>query len=99
MMGSSGVINATDVETIPGCYTCALKTYCGTDPIRNYVEQNDIMGHMPTSNFCKKNKQIISWLLERIREDNEKVMDVFWSWVTKRPLRRVYNETVQGSCS
>jgi His-Xaa-Ser system radical SAM maturase HxsB len=77
------------VETLPGCSSCAYQTYCGADPVRNYVETGDIVGHRPTSEFCKKNMGIIDFLFEYILEDDERVMDVFWSWITRRPLKEV----------
>ncbi len=82
------IVRNSCTEILPSCYSCAFQIYCGADPIRNYVEQGDIVGHRPTSNFCRKNKNIIKWLLEKIKEDNEKVLDVFWSWVTNSPIKR-----------
>jgi His-Xaa-Ser system radical SAM maturase HxsB len=88
------IIEKSCVEIIPSCFSCAFQTYCGADPIRNYVDQNDIMGHMPSSNFCRKNKYIIRWLFEKLKENDEKITDVFWSWVNRRPLKRIHNATV-----
>ena len=82
------IVRNSCTEILPSCCSCAFQIYCGADPIRNYVEQGDIVGHRPTSNFCRKNKNIIKWLLEKIKEDNEKVLDVFWSWVTNSPIKR-----------
>jgi MoaA/NifB/PqqE/SkfB family radical SAM enzyme len=82
------IVRNSCTEILPSCCSCAFQIYCGADPMRNYVEQGDIVGHRPTSNFCRKNKNIIKWLLEKIKEDNEKVLDVFWSWVTNSPIKR-----------
>jgi len=75
------------VETLPGCFSCAYQLYCGADPIRNYVDQGDIVGHRPTGDFCAKNSYIIGMLFERIRESDSRIMDIFWSWITNRPIR------------
>ena len=83
------LIGASCVETIPGCHSCAFQIYCGSDPIRNYATQNDLVGHRPTNDFCHKNKEIITFLLELIEKDDPDTMDVFWSWITNRSLAEV----------
>jgi His-Xaa-Ser system radical SAM maturase HxsB len=80
---------ASCLETLPGCAWCAYQPYCGGDPIRNYVESRDIVGHRPTSDFCKKNRAIFNHLFGLIRENDSEVMDVFWSWITNRTLDSV----------
>jgi len=84
------IIAASCVETIPGCHSCVYQPYCGADPIRSYSQQKDLsyIGHMPSSEFCKKHKAILSHLFSFIRKSDDEVMDVFWSWITKRS----YNE-------
>jgi uncharacterized protein len=85
------IINNSCVEVIPGCHSCAYHQYCGVDPIRAYGEQKDksYMGHMPSSEFCRKYKQIITYYMELIRRNDPKVMDVLWSWVTRRSYKEV----------
>lgn len=83
------IIGSSCVETLPGCASCAYQIFCGADPIRNYVETGDIVGYRPTSEFCKKNMEIIDYLFEIIRKNDEKVLDVFWSWITKRSLKEI----------
>lgn len=77
------------VETMPICSECAYQQYCGADPMRNYLETNDVMGDRLKSGFCKKNKAILDYLFSLIQEDNSNVMDVFWSWVTRRRYKDV----------
>lgn len=79
------------VEILPNCATCVYQIYCGADPVRNYSEQGDIVGHRPTNNFCKKHKAILSHLFEIFKENNQEIMDVFWSWITRRPLKEIRN--------
>lgn len=77
------------VETLPGCAWCGFQQYCGVDPVRNYVECGDVVGHRPTSGFCRKNKSIIEHLFNMIRTADPDVMNVFWSWITNRTLEGV----------
>ncbi|HEX2950192.1 MAG TPA: His-Xaa-Ser system radical SAM maturase HxsB [Armatimonadota bacterium] len=83
------LISHSCVETMPGCAACAYQLYCGADPVRNYVECGDITGHRPTSNFCKRNRAIFDHLFSLLRQDDPMTMDVFWSWITNRPLQEV----------
>jgi His-Xaa-Ser system radical SAM maturase HxsB len=93
------IIANSCVETLPGCSSCVFQIYCGADPIRNYAEQGDIIGHRPTGNFCKKHKAIFENLFNLIREDKEEVMDVFWSWITKRPVGIMKHVELSGQTS
>jgi uncharacterized protein len=83
------LIKVSCVETIPGCHSCALQIYCGSDPIRNYALQGRLIGHQPTNNFCTKNKEIIRFLLEKIYENDPDEMDVFWSWIRRKSLAEI----------
>jgi uncharacterized protein len=83
------LIKVSCVETIPGCHSCALQIYCGSDPIRNYALQGTLVGHQPTNDFCTKNKEIIRFLLEKIYENDPDVMDVFWSWIRRKSLDEI----------
>lgn len=81
------LVNSSCVETLPGCATCPLQIYCGADPIRNYAVQGDLIGHRPTSEFCRKHRAILEFLLGLVDEGNPEVQDVFWSWITNRSLK------------
>ena len=74
------------LQTTPSCSNCVYNMYCGSDPVRNYVESGNIVGYKPDSDFCKKNMLLIEYLLGIIKENNSDVMNVFWSWITKRNL-------------
>jgi len=83
------IISNSCLETLPCCHSCAYLPFCGADSVRNYVEQNDIIGNKMKSKMCRKNKLIMQYLLKLIEENNEDIMDVFWSWVTRRSLDEV----------
>ena len=81
------------VETLPGCHACPLQPYCGSDPIRNYAIQGNLVGHRPTSDFCRKHKAIYIPVGAH-RPGDPGVMDVFWSWITNRTLTEVRSESL-----
>lgn len=88
------IVAKSIVEVMPGCASCVYRTYCGADPIRNYLETGDIIGKRPGSTFCEKNTAIFDILIRRLRKADYDVLDVFWSWVTRRPLQEVRNESL-----
>ncbi len=83
------IAEKTCAECMPECSSCAYQPYCGADPIRNYLETNDIVGYRPLSDFCKKHMLIFDFLFEKIKNNNPDEMDVFWSWITGRPLKDI----------
>lgn len=68
-------------ECLAGCTQCAFKSYCGADPVRNFATQNDMYGNRPFSLFCKKNKAIISFLIELIISKHDTVLPIFKRWL------------------
>ena len=81
------LISSACLECLPECASCAFQSYCGADPVRNYSEQGDIIGNRATSEACKKNKEIMKYLFELIKKDDKSINDVFWSWITRKPIK------------
>lgn len=77
------------VECLPQCSECAFQMWCGADPVRNYAAQGDMIGHRPTSEFCRKNMGVIRYILDKIDSGDDEVLNVFWSWITNRPLESI----------
>lgn len=77
------------LEVMPYCAECVYRSYCGSDPIRNYTETGDIRGKRPESNFCIKNKLIFELLFKKIKRNNPNEMNVFWSWVSGLDLKDI----------
>lgn len=73
-------------ESLPDCSTCAYLSYCGADPVRNYSEQNDIVGNRTISEICNKNKSIIKHLFSLLERDDKDINRVFWSWITHKTI-------------
>jgi His-Xaa-Ser system radical SAM maturase HxsB len=83
------IVQKSCLEIMPVCADCAYLPYCGADPVRNYLETKDIMGKRPSSPFCDKHMRIFDHLFDLLDKGNRDVMDVFWSWVTRRNLTEV----------
>ena len=82
------LIRTSCLECTAACVQCAFSPYCGFDPVRNYSEQGNIIGHIPSSNLCRKNKQVIKYVLELIKKNDKNINEVFWSWITRKPPQR-----------
>ncbi len=72
--------SSTMSEGMPGCCDCALLPYCGSDPVFHHRTQGDIVGHRPTSAFCRRNMEIMRHLI-RLLEDEPETATVLRSWI------------------
>jgi uncharacterized protein len=70
----------TMLEGLPGCCDCALLPFCGSDPVFHHRTQGNIVGHRPTSAFCKRNMELMRHLL-RLLEDDPQSARVLRSWI------------------
>lgn len=68
------------VETIPMCYDCAYRIWCGADPARHYATQHDLIGHKAMSDFCKRHKITFDFLLTLLSRD-ERTRNILFSWI------------------
>lgn len=79
----------TTIEALPGCAWCVYQPYCGSDPIRSYIEFGNVGQSQAKTSFCRKHKAIFDILFKLLQNNEDKVIDVFWSWVTRRDLSEV----------
>ncbi len=73
------------VENMSMCSECVYQQYCGADVIRNYLETKDLQGYRLNSDFCKKNRMIFDYIFSLLKTADEELLDIFWSWATRRP--------------
>lgn len=71
-------------ESLPGCETCALHSFCGADPILHHATQHDMIGHRSTSSFCYKNMSIIGHLFNLLAEGDREFLRIVFAWVRDR---------------
>jgi len=91
------LLSKSCLECLPECSWCAYQNFCGADPVRNYSEQRDIIGNRTTSEECKRNKEIMKFLLDLIKNGDQQIQKVFWSWITRHPLSLEKEEPCEGS--
>ena len=90
------IVSKSCIEIIPYCSSCVYRTYCGSDPVRNYRETGDLIGKHPDNDFCKKNRLIFDMLFEKLKRNDPDEMDVFWSWITGQSLKEVRGEKYEA---
>ena len=73
-------VEQTMAECVPDCSDCVFRPFCGSDPVRHYRTQGDIVGFKPTSDFCRKNAGVIRHLTTLL-EDDPRASEVLKSWV------------------
>jgi len=70
----------TMLEGLPGCTDCALLPFCGSDPVFHHRTQGDLVGHRPTSAFCRRNMEIMRHLI-RLLADEPETAKILRTWV------------------
>lgn len=80
-------------QAIAGCSDCAFQPYCGSDSVFNYTTQGDMYGHRPTSDFCKRNMEVIKHLFNLIEAGDRHTMRIFLSWINNIGLHEMEEMT------
>ena len=75
------MLAATMTESMPMCSDCGIQPYCGSDPVFHHATQSDMVGFKPTSSFCRKNMEIVRYLIQLL-EDNPVAKAVLSTWIT-----------------
>ena len=87
------IVSKSCVEIMPYCSSCVYRSYCGADPVRNYLESGGITGKRPNE-FCHKHKLIFDLLFKKLKRNDPDEVDVFWSWVSACSLEEIRREKV-----
>lgn len=54
-------------QCAPQCSTCVFEPHCGADPVYHHATQSDSLGLKPLSEFCGRQKGVMSHLLQLLR--------------------------------
>jgi Bacterial capsule synthesis protein PGA_cap len=77
------IVENSRLESLPGCSECAFLPYCGADPVYNWATQGDPVGHRPTSEFCRRQTAMFTYLFDRLRRGDDFVRRLFLAWATQ----------------
>mgnify|MGYP001312366169 CR=1 FL=1 len=75
------IISDSSIETTPNCGWCVYQLFCGVDPVRNYLETNDLVGFRPGSFFCELHMMFFDMLFDILSSKDQVTIDILWSWV------------------
>lgn len=81
------LLNTGIAESLPGCSDCAYLPFCGADPVLALVEQNDPVGHRPTSRHCQRHTGLFEILFEKIARADPAEMAILTRWAQSSLLR------------
>jgi uncharacterized protein len=73
------VLSQTMTESVPMCADCGIQPYCGSDPVYHHATQGDSVGMKGLSGFCRKNMEIVKFLV-RLIEDDQHAGAILRSW-------------------
>jgi sulfatase maturation enzyme AslB (radical SAM superfamily) len=71
---------ASYLDSVPGCSDCAYNPYCGVCPIYNYIEQGDLFGKMPGSDWCRISMGICDYLFGRMANEGDNLKAILSRW-------------------
>lgn len=75
---------ASNLDTQPGCVSCAYQPYCGVCPVHSHRTQGTLMGRVRESSLCAVHMGIQDYLFEKIAENDPATMSVLTRWTTSR---------------
>jgi len=73
-------LTQTMTEGVPGCSDCGFQAYCGSDPVRHYRLQGDIVGNKPTSEFCQRHMALFRHIIGLL-EGGGTAANVLKGWI------------------
>jgi His-Xaa-Ser system radical SAM maturase HxsB len=59
-----GLIASSMTQCAPECSDCVFEAHCGADPVYHYATQRDPVGIKPLSEFCARQKGVMTLLLD-----------------------------------
>ena len=77
------ILAAGVAESLPTCADCAFVPLCGADPIDHYARQGDVVGHRPSSDFCRKQTGLFDLLLQRWETGSDSDRAILERWALR----------------
>jgi His-Xaa-Ser system radical SAM maturase HxsB len=65
------LVSRSMTQCAPQCSTCAFEPHCGADPVYHHATQRDPVGIKPLSEFCARQKGIMTLLVRLLEESPE----------------------------
>jgi sulfatase maturation enzyme AslB (radical SAM superfamily) len=65
------MVSSSLTQCAPECSDCVFESHCGADPAYHYATQKDAVGIKPLSEFCARQKGIMSRLVHILHNEPE----------------------------
>lgn len=65
------LVGSTLSQCAPQCNSCAFEAHCGADPVYHHATQADAVGIKPLSEFCGRQKGMLTLLLDLLENSPE----------------------------
>jgi His-Xaa-Ser system radical SAM maturase HxsB len=65
------MVSKSLTQCAPQCNTCAFEPHCGADPVYHHATQQDPVGIKPLSEFCARQKGVMTLLVRLLSESPE----------------------------
>ena len=65
------LVSQSLTQCAPQCSSCAFESHCGADPVYHHATQHDPVGIKPLSEFCARQKGIMTLLVRLLEESPE----------------------------
>jgi len=76
------LVGGSLAQCSPECASCAFEPYCGSDPVYHHATQGDPVGIKPLSEFCARQKSVLTLLIELL-EDSPEDAAILRGWVSQ----------------
>lgn len=76
----SATCAASILETIPSCCDCVYQPYCGTCPVINYAQSEDLLEKHPREYKCLIYSGILDHIFSLLHNNNNEIIDILKSW-------------------
>lgn len=76
------IVSQSLTQCAPMCSTCAYEPFCGADPVYHHATQADYVGIKPLSNFCARQKSVLTLLVELLETSPDDAR-ILKSWVSR----------------
>ena len=73
-------------ESLAGCSDCGFQPICGADPVYHYATQGDMFGNRAASGFCRKNMELIRYLIELYYDGDDELRKILSAWIRHASL-------------
>jgi His-Xaa-Ser system radical SAM maturase HxsB len=65
------MVGGSLAQCAPQCSSCVFEPHCGADPVYHHATQRDPVGIKPLSGFCRRQKGVMTHLLELLETSPE----------------------------